>query len=113
MTLYLLLIIPHLVALGALLGYALSSDPGEAPDECGGESYGFEGGSKLPPKPSPLGPALDGPPLPNAAAPARRLRNAERLSDLHPRRQRRDRPSHPPNPAPKTTSNAGNATTHE
>jgi hypothetical protein len=100
---YLLLIIPHLVALTALLGYAVRSAPREANDEPSGESSGPAGEPKPPPNPPPLAPPAGGPPLPDAAPLGRRLRDPEEIYDLRPRRQRRQHPDHPPKPAPKMT----------
>lgn len=96
---YLLLIIPHLVALAALLGYALRAAPTEDP---GAESSGSEGTPDPPPSRPRLGPPGDGPPLPDAAPSGRRLRDAEELSDVRPHhRRRREHPGHPHKPAPK------------
>src|SRR5690349_2334231 len=86
--LYLLLIIPHLVAAAGLLGYALRSGPIAATEDSSDESYGSEGEPKPPPNQPRQGPAVDGPPLPDAAPAGRRLRDAERLADLRPRRRR-------------------------
>ena len=88
--LYVLLIIPHLVAVAGLLAYALQSAPIDA-----GEDDGPESGSKPPLGPSPR-PPVDHMLLPEAVAPRRRMRGGERLSDLHPPRSRRERPVHQP-----------------
>ncbi len=93
---YLLLIIPHLIALAALLGYALRTAPSDDP---AGESAGSDGEPNPPPNPPRLDPPLGGPPLPDAAPSARRLRDAERVCDLRPRPRGRERPDHPPRPA--------------
>jgi hypothetical protein len=103
--LYLLLIIPHLAAITGLLMYALLTRPVEASEDSGGSSSGADGEPKPPPQPPP-GPAFDGPPLGYATAPGRRLRDTERLSDLHPRRPRREHDITEPSPAPTTNSDA-------
>lgn len=109
---YLLLIIPHLVALAALLGYALRSRP-RAVSGDDWESSGSEGEPKPPPQPRPLGPAIDGPPLPDGAAPPGRLRDADRLPHPRRRRRRREHPAHPPEPTPRTTAGAEDSKTPE
>jgi len=104
--LYLLLIIPHLVAIAGLLGYALRCRPLDPSEDSRGGSSGTEGEPKPPPQPPPAPPTVGGPPLEHATPPGRRLRDAERLADLHPRRTRREHPTPQPGPAPKTSSDA-------
>jgi hypothetical protein len=94
---YVLMVIPHLVALAGLLAYALRSAPLEADEDGYGESRGPEGGPEAPVDPSP-GPPSDYPLLSDGATPRRRVRGGERLSDLHPRRARREHPPGVPGP---------------
>jgi hypothetical protein len=93
---YLLLIIPHLLALGGLFAFAAMVKPGRG-DEAGADGSDGGGGGGLEP---PLGPApvrpSGGLPLEQTELPARRLRVGENLADLHPARPRRD---HEPEPA--------------
>jgi len=100
---YLLLIIPHLLALTGLLWYALRSRPVDASEDSGGRFPGADGEPKPPPQTPPTGPVVGGPPLAHATAPERRLRDAERLSDLHPRRTRREHHSPEPSPTPQAS----------
>jgi hypothetical protein len=95
---YLLLVIPHVVALGGLFAFAFYADRGN-PGEGGGASDGNDGGLELPrsPKPGPGGGDL---PLPDADQPRRRLHVGEQLADLHPRPARRERDPAPPRRAP-------------
>jgi hypothetical protein len=86
---YALLILPHLLALIGLALFAYWSSAAEPGDD---DQGGWPGrpGEDPPPGPEP-GPGLAGPPLVGAAPPRRRLRVGERLSELHPRRSRRER----------------------
>lgn len=97
---YLLLILPHVLAIGGLLGFALHSAAGGAngePDE------GSDGGGGLRPPPSRPRPRPPSPsgglPLSDADPPRRRLRAGERLSELHPALPRRE---HERGPARRT-----------
>jgi hypothetical protein len=93
---YLLLVVPHVVALGGLFAWAARVDPcGVGEDGVDGTDGG--GGLEPPRKPRPLGPS-GGLPLDSGEPPARRLRVGERLADLHPPPSRRD---HNPAPAPR------------
>jgi hypothetical protein len=88
---YLLLALPHVLGLAALFAFAyysnVSSNPDPADASDGGQG-GDDGNQRPPsaPRPGPSGGLL---PLPEAAAPSRRLPVGGRLSDLHPRRLRR------------------------
>lgn len=95
---YLLLIVPHTVALCGLAFYAyksqvrpVSDDPSSGP--------GWDDGDAAPPRMPRPGPSAGGLPLPGATPPHRRLRVGERLAELYPRRRRRD---HAPQPSPRT-----------
>jgi hypothetical protein len=89
---YVLLILPHLLAIAGLLAYALHS----APVDAGEDGYaGPNGGSQPPLDPSPP-PPVDYPLVSDAASPRRRLRVGERLSDQHARPPRREHPIHEP-----------------
>ena len=94
MAFYLLLIIPHLVALGGLFWFAWSVQPGR-PDEEGADGADDGGGLEPPLEPAPVQPR-GGLPLEQTEFPPRRLRVGENLADLHPQRPRRD---HEPEPA--------------
>jgi hypothetical protein len=89
---YALLVIPHLLVLGALLWVAYrSSGRGQDEGENGASDDG--GGLRRPPlRPGPLPRGGDGMPLPVCDLPARRLRAGERLADLHPLPARRQHP---------------------
>jgi len=84
---YLLLIVPHLLALGGLLMFAIRTGA-TAPGEDGYGDHG--GGGDWPPRRPGPPPGPNGLPLDGAVAPRRRLRVGERLAELHPRRGRRD-----------------------
>ena len=94
---YVLMVIPHLVAIAGLLAYALRSAPVEAGEDGYGDFPGPEGGPEAPVDPS-SGPPVDYPVLTDGATPHRRMHVGERLSDLHPRRARREHPAHAPSP---------------
>jgi hypothetical protein len=86
---YLLLIIPHVLALGGLFAYAFYSNVGEAGDD---EEWGYggdDGGQQPPPAPD-AGPGGGDLPLPKSSPPRRRLVVGEQLADLHPRPARRE-----------------------
>jgi hypothetical protein len=91
---YLLLIIPHLVALGGLFAFAAMVQPGRG-DEEGADGADGGGGLEPPLDPAPVAPS-GGLPLDQTELPPRRLRVGENLADLHPPRPRRD---HEPEPA--------------
>ena len=95
---YLLLIIPHLLAVGGLLFFAYRTDAGQLGGGAHGGSYG-DGSEPTPGGPRP-GPSVLGPPLPEATQP-RRLRVGERLSAPARRRRREHRPL--PRRAPRET----------
>jgi hypothetical protein len=92
---YVLMVIPHLVAIAGLLVYAFRSAPVDGGEDDYGEFRGPEGGPKAPVDPSPE-PPVDFPVLTHVAAPHRRMRGGKRLSDLHPRRTRREHPARTP-----------------
>jgi hypothetical protein len=98
---YVLLIVPHLLALGGLLAFACRSMMAEAGEDDYG--WGEDNQDDQPPlAPEPLAP-LTGPPLPHASSPRRRMRVGERLSELHSRRPRREHdPPQPTRPPVKT-----------
>jgi hypothetical protein len=85
---YLLLIIPHLLALGGLFAFAAMVKPGRE-DEEGIDGTDGGGGLEPPSDPAPV-PPRGGLPLDRAELPPRRLRVGETLADLHPPRPRRD-----------------------
>jgi hypothetical protein len=96
-----LLIVPHLLALAGLLAYAYRA----MVTEPSGDDYGGRDGDQgdQTPREPESGPPLTGPPLPNASSPPRRLHVGERLSELHPRRLRREHdPEQPTRPRVKT-----------
>jgi hypothetical protein len=98
--LYLLLIIPHLVAFVALLWFGCRS--GFVDDEREDFRDGWDDGpSDAPPSAPRPGPSYGGPPLPDASPPRRRVRVGERLAELYPRRPRRE--VEPVGPAPERT----------
>ncbi len=94
---YLLLIVPHTLALGGLALYAYRSQASPVGDDPSGP--GWDGGDAAPPRGPRPGPPTTRLPLPGATPPRRRLRFGERLADLYPRRRRRD---HAPRPSPRT-----------
>jgi hypothetical protein len=102
---YLLLIIPHLVAIAGLLAYALRSSPLDEGQESQGGPFRPDG-EPTPPSPPQPTPSRGSPPLPREVAPRRRIRGAERHSNLHPRRPRPEHPTRQPNPAPKANIGA-------
>lgn len=105
--LYALMIIPHLLAFVVLLGFVLRSGfHGEESDDF--RDGWDDGGPHDPPSGPRQGPSLDGPPLPDADPPRRRIRVGERLSDLYRRRPRREiEPGEPvPDQAPSRTGAA-------
>jgi hypothetical protein len=79
---YVLLIVPHVLAISGLLAFACWSMIGD--------DAGLDGdqGGQPPSLPEPR-PPLTGPPLPNASSPRRRIHVGERLSEVHPQRPRR------------------------
>jgi hypothetical protein len=100
---YLLLALPHVLGLAGLFAFAYysnsnsSSDTaGETPDGGPGE----DGGNQTPPREPPPGPSGGDLPLPDAAAPRRRLPVGGSLSDLHPRRLRRPHEPQQPDQVP-------------
>lgn len=95
MAFYLLLVIPHVLALGGLFAWAARVNPGGADDGAEGSDGG--GGLETPLDPQPVRPS-GGLPLEGGEPPARRLRVGERLADLHPLPPRRD---HEPEPSPR------------
>jgi hypothetical protein len=97
---YLLLIIPHLVAIAGLLAYAVRSSPFEESNESQDGSFGQDGKPPPPSTPPPT-PSPGFPGVPREVSPRRRIRDARRHSKLHARRPRREHPTRRPNPAPK------------
>ncbi|HEX5193858.1 MAG TPA: hypothetical protein VFW09_13730 [Solirubrobacteraceae bacterium] len=98
--LYLILIIPHLLAIVALLWFGYHSG---FVDEDGDEFRdGWDDGHNGSPPPAPQpGPSLGYPPLPDAAPPRRRVRPGEQLSHLYPPLPRRE--IEPVDPVPVRT----------
>jgi hypothetical protein len=94
MAFYLLLIVPHLLALGGLFAFAAMVNPGRGTEE-GADGSDGGGGLEPPLDPAPVPPS-GGLPLDRAELPARRLRVGENLADLHPPRPRRDHEADPP-----------------
>jgi len=95
---YLLLIVPHLVALGGLFAFAFRAEAGRAGDEEPGGFDGNDGGQQPPlaPQPTPSGGGLPLLPMSQCSPPHRRLHVGERLSELHPPQPRRGvEPNHP------------------
>jgi hypothetical protein len=86
-TFYLLLIIPHILALGGLFLFAFNS---ALSDGDGDDESGWNDGGQAPPEPPAPAPSGGGIPLPVSHPPRRRLRDGERLSDQHLRPRRRD-----------------------
>lgn len=94
---YLLLIVPHLLALAGLFAWAARVEPGGVSDEEIEGSDGRGGGGPEPPlEPEPVKPSGGLPLIGDAVAPPRRLRVGERLADLHPPPPRRDHEPLPP-----------------
>jgi hypothetical protein len=89
---YLLLILPHLLALVGLAAFAYYSSACEPSQDSPG-GWDHRGGEPPPPEPD-RGPSLGGPPLDDATLPRRRMRVGERLSELYPGAPRR---AHDPN----------------
>ena len=84
MTFYLLLIVPHILALGGLFAFAWQTLDGQAgADDDADFGSGGGGGSPVPAGPRPDAPS-GGLPLPGAEAPRRRLRVGEQLVELYP-----------------------------
>lgn len=96
---YLLLILPHVLAIGGLLAFALHSAAGGAGGEQD-EGWDGGGGSRTPPNEPPSPSPRGGLPLCDADPPRRRLRAGERLSELHPRLPRREHERRPPHRTP-------------
>jgi hypothetical protein len=98
---YLLLILPHLLALAGLAAFAYYSSATEASDDDSGGWGGVQDAGP-PSGPVPLPPDGMLPPQ-SGASPRRRLRVGERLSELYPPRPRRQHePKHPARPRVKT-----------
>lgn len=98
--LYLLLIIPHLLAFAGLLWFGCRS--GFADDESEDLRDGWNDGPSESPPPEPRpGPSFGGPPLPDAAPPRRRVHVGERLAALYPPPPRRE--IEPADPVPART----------
>lgn len=89
MAFYLLLILPHLLALAGLFAFAAVVKPGRGDAEGADGTDGGDGGLEPPLDPAPISPS-GGLPLVQTEAPPRRLRVGETLADLHPARPRRD-----------------------
>ena len=86
---YLLLIVPHLLALAGLFAWAARVEPGGVSDEEVEGSDGRGGGGPEPPlEPEPVKPSGGLPLIGDAVA--------ERLADLHPPTPRRDHEPVPP-----------------
>jgi hypothetical protein len=104
---YLLLIIPHILALGGLLAFACHADEA-IPREGGyGGADGGDGGHQPPRAPQPE-PSRGGLPLSYSTPPRRRLHAGEQLSELHPRPLRREHePQHPQRAPARNTVAAG------
>jgi hypothetical protein len=96
---YLLLILPHLLAVVGLLAWALRTAANSSDGEAEGLSDGGGGLGVPPPEPRPVTPN-GGLPLDGSNPPRRRLRAGERLSELHPMPARRDREPHRPERVP-------------
>ena len=97
---YLLLILPHLLAIIGLLVFALCTASGGTSAEPEEGTDGGGGGLRPPPStPQPASPR-GGLPLGDATPPWRRLRVGERLSELHRPATRRDRGPHRPKRTP-------------
>ncbi len=92
---YLLLILPHVLALAALLTLAACTAAGGCGGQVADAEEGTDDGGGLRPPPVPPRPLRPrgGLPLPLSGTPRRRLRVGERLRELHPARVRR---GHPP-----------------
>jgi hypothetical protein len=96
---YLLLIIPHVVALGGLFAFAFYTNTDTPGDEQEDGGDGRDGGQQLPRTPPPA-PSGGGLPLSQSSPPRRRLRVGESLAELHPRPPRRDRDPRRPSRTP-------------
>jgi hypothetical protein len=97
---YLLLILPHVLAIGGLLAFALCTASGASTGEADEGTDGGGGGQRLPPSaPQPASPR-GGLPLRDAQPPWRRLRVGEQLGDLRQPAPRRDRGPHRPRRTP-------------
>ena len=102
---YVLLVMPHLVAMVGLAVFAYRYGAADRTDD----DFGFDdgtGGERPPGGQPPGGPEPDPPlgplPLDAAGPPARRLRVGERLAELHPRPSRREHaPQQPARPRVK------------
>jgi hypothetical protein len=97
---YLLLIVPHIVALGGLFAFAAQTRDGQGSAEDDGEAGGGGDGGTLVPRDPKARPPGGGLPLADGRPPRRRLRVGERLAELYPRRLRRGDERHPPRPLP-------------
>jgi hypothetical protein len=94
---YLLLILPHVLAIGGLLAFALCSSSGACTDRADeGTDGGGGGGQRRPPTAPQPAPPRGGLPLGDAQPPWRRLRVGEQLSELYQPSRRRDRGPHRP-----------------
>ena len=91
---YLLLIIPHVAAIGGMLWWAFRTD------DLGGPTYGdnwwgdWTDPDEPRPEPPTGGPSVTGPPLADASQPSPRMRPGEQLSERSLPVPRRDR-EHP------------------
>ena len=86
---YVVLIIPHLLAISGLLAFAHRTGVSEVSEDPYGGSDGDHGEQPPPRAPQP-GPVIFGLQLANATPPRRRIQPGERLSHVHPRRLRRE-----------------------
>jgi hypothetical protein len=93
---YLLLILPHVLAIGGLLAFALCTASSAPSGEADEGTDGGDGGQRLPPTAPEPAPPRGGLPLGDSDPPRRRLRVGEQLSDLHRALPRRDRGPHRP-----------------
>jgi hypothetical protein len=96
---YLLLIFPHVLAIGGLLTFALCSAAGGASGEPEEGSDGGGGGLRTPPSEPQSPPSGGGLPLGDAEPPRRRLRVGEQLSELHHPPARREHERDPQRPS--------------
>ncbi len=85
---YLLLILPHIAMIAGLLAFAYYSHRTVVGEGDDGGSYGYRTDAPAPRSPKPV-PSGGGLPLADSASPRRRLRGGERLSEIYPRRLRR------------------------
>ncbi|MGO9754914.1 MAG: hypothetical protein ACLP22_26240 [Solirubrobacteraceae bacterium] len=95
---YVLLILPHIAMIAGLLAFAYYSHHAVVHDDDDGSTYGSRGEESPPRAPQPV-PSCGGLPLSESAPPRRRLRVGERLSELYPRRLRREHAPAPREPA--------------